>query len=634
MVIAVLACAGVLVGIAAQLSDAQRTPPNTFPQNYTGLPNTSYSSEWQTYFEVTSPLPNVTTGSLSRSFAGNIATDRAGHPNDTLFFWGFEKENGSLSAGAGERENEPWLIWLNGGPGSSSFLGFMTENGPLHVTNDYSIVHNNFSWDRLADAFWVDQPVGTGYSTADSSGYVANENQTGQDFLGFLANLVKVFPSLATRPFYLTGESYSGMYIPYITKAYFSTPNPPVNLKKISIGDGAIGSLAEFMMISTVTTIETYPQLIGYDPEVYEYFKSQEHLCGYDLNITYPQNGTFPTLLDPSAGLSSGRASSGLAGKMSWKSVLADRYASKATLKVLKSRDIEEREGKKMEWKRDLTGRANGTIDPWYGCDSFDMMIDYAVNFTFPWTNGGFDVYDIPDALNPEAPSDPGVFLNNNDTRSALHAPTSKNWVSSFDYPFNSSYSQAIGANAYGDPSVEAMLFMTDLATNASAHNVSLIFYSGNDDALVGHKGTQVVIQNMTFGGIQGFTRAPSTPWYDDDGNFAGIVHQERNVTYALFDGAGHLVPEWKPEAAYVFLREFILGDNTTGLVSGNRTVGGENATLGEDTLPGTTVIFYGSGTTSASVVEPSASIAAWNSFLATATASILATASISPTTA
>lgn len=46
--------------------------------------------------------------------------DRPGHPNDTLFFWAFEKERGSLTESArandsGEGEGEPWGIWLNGG---------------------------------------------------------------------------------------------------------------------------------------------------------------------------------------------------------------------------------------------------------------------------------------------------------------------------------------------------------------------------------------------------------------------------------------------------------------------------------------------------------------------------------------
>jgi carboxypeptidase D len=31
--------------------------------------------------------------------------------------------------------------------------------------------------------------------------------------MGFLENFIKVFPDLATRPLYLTGESYAGMYI-------------------------------------------------------------------------------------------------------------------------------------------------------------------------------------------------------------------------------------------------------------------------------------------------------------------------------------------------------------------------------------------------------------------------------------
>ncbi|KAJ7214306.1 Alpha/Beta hydrolase protein [Mycena rebaudengoi] len=166
--------------------------------------------------------------------------------------------------------------------------------------------------------------------------------------------------------------------------------------------------------------------------------------------------------------------------------------------------------------------------------------------------------------------------------RAALHSHTSKDWLRNFNYPFGSVHNRSRG-NQYGDPSVEPIAFLSDLATNASANNISIIFYSANDDALVQHRGTEVITQNMTFGGTQGFTRKPSTPWFDDDGNFSGIVHQERGVTYLLFDGAGHLVPLWKPAQALVFLREFVPGSNPNGIVSGSSVVGGENATLASD---------------------------------------------------
>ena len=127
--------------------------------------------------------------------------------------------------------------------------------------------------------------------------------------MNFLANLVKVFPALKTRPLHLTGESYCGTYIvrcqclsvvrpttkvlvqPYITKTYFGMKEPPVKLERIAIGDGAIGSFQEFALLPMVSALlllmsacwpfpklsvlETYPQLISYDPDVYNYFKEQ-----------------------------------------------------------------------------------------------------------------------------------------------------------------------------------------------------------------------------------------------------------------------------------------------------------------------------------------------------------------------
>jgi hypothetical protein len=56
-------------------------------------------------FLVKDPLPNVTFP-LERSFAGNLPVNRPYHPNDTLFFWGFEKTNGSLTRDANDNSDE------------------------------------------------------------------------------------------------------------------------------------------------------------------------------------------------------------------------------------------------------------------------------------------------------------------------------------------------------------------------------------------------------------------------------------------------------------------------------------------------------------------------------------------------
>ncbi|PIL24661.1 hypothetical protein GSI_12545 [Ganoderma sinense ZZ0214-1] len=608
-----------LVVLVASLVAAQLPPtPSSWPQDYPGKPSGDFSPDWQSYFQVTDALPNVT-WTLPRSFAGNIPVNRAGHANNTLFFWAFEHENGSLTAAAGERSDVPWAIWLNGGPGSSSLLGQAYENGPVHLNPEGLPVENQYSWDKQADYVWIDQPVGVGWATADSDGYVHDEDEVGRDFMGFLENLVKVFPSLATRPLYLTGESYAGTYIPYIMKTYFGLDNPPVNIVKFAIGDGTVGSGLTFEYVPTLTTIETYPQLIGYDPAVFDYFREQQHLCGYDLNLTYPQDGHFPTLqiVNPSDPNSPYILNNLDAAKRQFFKKTLSRFASQAEeLQLAKRSD----DGAVALAKRDLSLRANGTIDSWYGCFIYDELIDYALNFSAPWSiTGGFDVYQVQDALNPESPIDGRSFYNDPRMVAALHAPTSKSWTPSIVYPF-------LGDPVNGiDPSVEPMAFLTDLAANASEKQVAVMLYSGNDDSLVAHRGTEVVIQNTTFGGIQGFSRRPSTPWVDDAGLVGGVVHQERNWTYVLVEGAGHLIPYHNPFRAFTVLREFILGHNTTGLlVSGPggdiSVAGGELAALAVDAIQGQTGIAVGSVFTTSTFNYPAATIAAWDAFIATAT--------------
>ncbi|KAI0718832.1 alpha/beta-hydrolase [Fomitopsis betulina] len=614
-----------------RLAAGQAPTTSSWPQAYPGMPEGDYDTSWQSYFEVTEPLPNVT-WPLGRSFAGNIGVQREGHPNNTLFFWGFEATNGSLTANASESD-EPWGIWLNGGPGAASTLGLLYENGPVHIAPNFSAYENEYSFSALADYLWIDQPVGVGWATADADGWVYDEDQMASDFMGFLDNLVKVFPSLKTRPLHLTGESYAGTYIPYITKAYFGMADPPVNLAKIAIGDGTVGSEAVYEHLPVTTVLQTYPQLIGYDPEVFEWFRQQEHLCGYDLNLTYPQDGHFPDiqLVYPNSTSRSDLVYAKKSASLSSKKALFREGMSRYGTRSLVARDRPNHARRELA-KRDLVGRANGTIDPWYGCFIYDEMIDYALNYTYPWNvygsidpateeMSGFDYYSIPDALNPEIPLDGSVFFNDPSAVSALHAPTSKPWVGEQEYYFLG----GTEADYWQDPSIEPMAFLSELAANASQRGVKIILYSGNDDSLISHRSTEVVIQNTTFGGIQGFTEPPATPWYADDGSFAGIVHQERNWTYLLFKDAGHLVALDQPAHAQTFLREFVLGDNQTGLVttsSGRATVvGGAVSSLAVGVLPGQSGIFIGSGTTQSTYTFPSATIAAWDSYIVTATA-------------
>lgn len=168
-----------------------------------------------------------------------------------------------------------------------------------------------------------------------------------------------------------------------------------------------------------MNVIETYPQLIGYDPEVFEYFREQyvfksvyhdhpwfikdllfirSHLCGYDYNLTYPQTGgPIPSGgLNVSAGGDSVPFLQSRSRSSSAKSLKAiASYITSLEEPANKKRAAEpkyaavQREKMKRAWKkgkRDLSGRANGTIDPWYGCFLGAEVQDYALNFSLPWS--------------------------------------------------------------------------------------------------------------------------------------------------------------------------------------------------------------------------------------------------------
>lgn len=91
------------------------------------------------------------------------------------------------------------IVWLNGGPGSSSMGGLFLENGPIRITrtgtgaDDFIAGLNpEGSWNDLADIVFIDQPVGTGFSYGDTLNYEMKEGA--EDFTRFMVNFLNTYP--------------------------------------------------------------------------------------------------------------------------------------------------------------------------------------------------------------------------------------------------------------------------------------------------------------------------------------------------------------------------------------------------------------------------------------------------------
>ena len=124
---------------------------------------------------------------------------------------------------ASELKEAPVVLWLNGGPGSSSILGFLQENGPLLMNSTGGFMENPWSWTKVAHLFVIESPIGVGYSycAAQKKGKVcANTDKfTASTARAALVDFfTNKFPELASQDFFITGESYAGVYIPTLAK--------------------------------------------------------------------------------------------------------------------------------------------------------------------------------------------------------------------------------------------------------------------------------------------------------------------------------------------------------------------------------------------------------------------------------
>lgn len=123
---------------------------------------------------------------------------------------------------------------------------------------------------------------------------------------------------------------------------------------------------------------------------------------------------------------------------------------------------------------------------------------------------------------------------------------------------------------------------------------VPTLLFSGAEDLICNHKGTEDLITNLHWSGGKGFEMSPGN-WaprrdWTFEGEAAGFWQEARNLTYVLFYNASHMVPFDFPRRSRDMLDRFmgvdissIGGEPMDSLIDGEKgtetTVGGANQT-------------------------------------------------------
>ncbi|KAL6308023.1 serine carboxypeptidase [Sparassis latifolia] len=123
-----------------------------------------------------------------------------------LFFFFFESRN--------DPDNDDVIFWTSGGPGCAGSLGLFMDFGPCKITNPNGTVHNPYSWTEKASVFFVDQPIGVGFSYADYGETVSTTEEAAKDIAAFVAIFFEHFTKFKGNAFHMASSSYGGRYIP------------------------------------------------------------------------------------------------------------------------------------------------------------------------------------------------------------------------------------------------------------------------------------------------------------------------------------------------------------------------------------------------------------------------------------
>lgn len=384
----------------------------------------------------------------------------------------------------------------------------LEENGPFTwQPGTFGPVENPWGWNHLSNVIWIDQPIGTGYDIGVAT--YKNEFEVADQFVGFWKNFVDLF-SLQGYEIYITGESYAGLYCPYIAGGMLDQNDTTYyNVSGMIVYDGVLSNINSDIV--TVPFVDYWAGLFPFGDAAVKTIHKQHESCGYadylEKYYTFPASGYQP---DQQPGLNANMTD-----------FLPDCIIGEIVFTEIQY------------------------LNPCFNI--------YEVNAQcpLPYDPLGFSAgYSfLPNGA-------PEVYFNRTDVKEALHVPTTVDWEMCKN-----------GVFLFGDNSPASSLVQIPKVIEKT-NNVFLMH--GTLDAVLFMNVTLLTIQNMTWNGKLGFDTKPYEPLYVPYhsnpylGTAAamgvlGTAHEERGLTFVASTLSGHEGPGWQPAAAYRHL-EVLLG--------------------------------------------------------------------------
>jgi carboxypeptidase C (cathepsin A) len=407
----------------------------------------------------------------------------------------------------GDRTKDPVVLWLNGGPGCSSLLGFIQEHGPV-VFPDYNPTPmlNKYSWNMNANMLYLESPAGVGFSVNDNSTDVKwDDEKSGRDNRKAILSFFQRFADYAKNDFYIAGESYAGVYVPKL--ASLMVNDTGVNLKGIIVGNGL-----------TDLKLDIESALVD--------FAYEHGLYSTDIRRDFEKNcGNSTILASPECNEAKKKIKASLQG-LNIYNVLGSCPPNKNMTKTPTSYQA---------IMLNTLKRINRENKGGYVAHS-DVQFLAQQFLHGAFGDDPFEIWPEPCAADPN----PTNFFNLHPNKEKLHVRT--------NITYEECNAGVSGNYTFG----ESFAIYRDILLPLK--KLRIWFYTGDTDGAVPFTGSVRWIPKLNMKIVESYR-----PWIVN-GQTAGYVQEYDGMTYVTIKGTGHMAPQWKRQESFIMFNTYLRG--------------------------------------------------------------------------